>query len=204
MRLLVCALILLIPAQAFSLSLLLNVRADDDGTTGTVELNVDRFEALSYIDARHGPTFTTNLTTIDRASISLGERFTGSLPLVPTQDPLDGRVSAVDFLRLNFVGLLLSPRDLENVPYFYSQLISIPLMPPDGDVTAEVLESIRVAMIGSRISLGLWWDVELPPGMMPIPLTVEAATLIPEPSTALLLGMGFTALAAHRSRALGR
>lgn len=208
---------ILAPAPADALSLLMSVRSnvrivdgqvvDDltlEGATGTVEIDVD---AISISGGQCRPTFCGPDSILvegfdldlgaDSATVRLGDGFVRTIPIR----------SYIPFitsgqLQLQTVAFRIETPNVPPVPpvpvgpdYLYRQDLNVTI-PTFGNFTTEwALETVRSGVVGRGISLGSNVNEFDHDVVYPVHLVVESATIVPEPGTALLFGLGLAVLA---------
>jgi hypothetical protein len=210
---------LLAPLPVEALSLVMFVRSDvrivdgqavdafgADGATGTVEINVDH---ISISGGQCRPIFCGPDSILvegfdldlgaESATIRLGDDFIRTIPIR----------SYIPFitsgqLQLQTVAFRIETPTVPPVPagpdYLYRQDLNVTI-PTFGNFTTEwALETVRSGVVGRSIFLNSNVNEFDHDVVYPFYLFVESGTIVPEPGTALLFGLGLAILARRGSR----
>jgi len=211
---------LLPPLQAGALSLVMSVRSNVndqledayslDGLTGTVEINLDH---ISITGGQCRPIYCGPGTIIvegfnldlgaDSALIRLGDSFSRTVPITSYLPFLP-----ITTLQGQTLAFRIETPPVPPVPdgpdYLYRQQLSV-AVPTFGNFTTEyALEAIRSGVVGGFALLNSNVDEFDHDVAFPIQLAIDSATLVPEPGTALLFGLGLGGLSLGRRRCARR
>ena len=212
-----------VPIQSAALSLVMSVRSNlsivngrlvdtsaYDGLTGTLEINVDRISITGQQCARFcspGSIFVEGFNFnlgADTATIRLGDTFSRTIPIrsyLPSIPVVTGQGQSLAFR----IETPPSPPVPVGPDYLYRQDLFV-TVPTFGNFTTEfALEMIRSAMVGRTSAMNTNVDEFDHDVAFPIYLAIDSASYVPEPGTALLLGIGLAVLSAkHRPRTRSR